>query len=289
MRASSYGKQGDSSLDNRPPSHFEIVARAFQVFDISHPLLVKSPEAEVEEVLFAMTLSKDPLADWFCLIRDEATIHGYVSQEDEVFYNPPWQGLIQDHVTLIAPNQIVASSMPLLDLIPLFRKHYFFFVLTRNEITHVVSFLDMDKLPVKLCLFSLVMALESGIIDCLTSPSNSNPVESYLGLLSDGRRAKAEGLCHQKYGQKVTPQQILLCTNFIDKKTILFRSPYLFQLLPFQDKHEAESFFGKVHDLRNQIAHSDSILTLFGDPVALDDFVNKLRSVTMSVSSMRSV
>ena len=76
-------------------------------------------------------------------------------------------------------DQMVAASTSLLDLPALFLRTYFFFVLTGNEITHVVSFQDMDRLPMKLCLFSLVMELESKLLESLSMDSEN--LERYLG------------------------------------------------------------------------------------------------------------
>lgn len=273
----------------RPALHFETVAGAFQVIDISHPLIVMPPDAELNEVIEAWTLSTEPLKDWFCLVRDERHIYGYLAQDDESLPTISFNAKIGEHVNPIQPNQIVADTLSLLELIPLFKQHYFYFVLTRNAITHVVSFQEMDALPVKLCLFSLVMALEAGIVDCLLDPQGPNSVESYLQLLPEGRRSKAEELCRLKHQGRILPAQVLLCTNFIDKKTILLRSPYLLRLLPFTSKSETESFFDTVHKLRNQIAHSESVLSVLSSPDSLDDFIQQLRRVTLAVSTMRSV
>jgi hypothetical protein len=111
---------------------------------------------------------------------------------------------------------------------------------TSNSINHIVTFQDLDKLPVKLCLFSLFMQLEHEILRLL---EYSGFVEKYLSLLSQKRYNKALELCRMKYGDKENLYSILQCTNFTDKKTIIRKSPNIFRQLPFRSKTELDSFF----------------------------------------------
>jgi len=231
--------------------------------------------------------------DWFCLIRDDQKIYGYFARdfvfdtEDERFDGPA-EGRAADYCTPITPDQIVSGSMPLLDLIHLFRQHYHFFVLIRNDITHVVSFYDLDKLPVKLGLFSLIMALESELIGIFTvSPKKT---EDYLSLLSAERLQKARGLCRIKYGERkngaeksdYSAVQILMCTTFIDRTTMFLRS----HLLPIESEGVIERFLNRTHDLRNRIAHSDSILGILQTPEEFDDFIIALKEFTEIIAGL---
>ncbi|MBI3761579.1 MAG: hypothetical protein HY260_06920 [Chloroflexi bacterium] len=263
-------------------SHYETVARAFQVLDIAAPLRAfQPPDAQLGEVWEELT-AEDPVG--FCLIRDSERIYGFFAFDDDVFL-APLEGIASDKLTQITPDQIVSGSMSLLDLISLFRRHYFFFVLTRNDLTHVVSFQDLDNLPVKLCLFSLLMALEAEIVDLLAA---SGSIEQHLSLLPEGRLNKAKQLCGDKYGaDRITADKILLCTTFIDKKTMLLRSPALSSRLPFQSKNAAERFFKRTESLRNQIAHSDSIFTVLNSPDEFDGFVSELRQVSEALSGLQ--
>ncbi len=273
-------------------SHFETVATAFQVADIAQRLAVVPPSYTVQDAFVAITETLAEFPDsnnFFCLVHDEGKTYGYIAagfvfDEPDEKFDGPEDGPAGEYCTLISPDQIVSRSMPLLELIPLFIQSRFFFVLTRNEITHVVSFDDLDKLPIKLCLFSLIMALEAAMVDLFSGSYKG--AETHLKLLPEARYYKALELCQQKYKDKVTPEKIILCTTFVDKQTILLRSPHLFGVLPFESKSKAEHFFKQVENLRNQIAHSDSIIEVFKDPDELDDFVVQLRKVTEAISNL---
>jgi hypothetical protein len=264
-------------------SHYETVATAFQVVDIADPLRTNvPPHYSIVDAFVAITEDQiDYPNNWFCLVREAERIHGYIPLDfvpgDEMEYDVSEEGSAGEHCTSITPDQVVAASMPLLDLIPLFRQHYFFFVLTKNDVTHVVSFSDLDRLPVRLCLFSLVMALESSMLDLFSAAST--PLEEHLALLPAGRREKAQNLSRLKYkNRRPTSIDTLRSTTFIDKATIVERSPHLSGFLSFESKGKAHSFFTRVEEVRNQIAHSEPIIPrVLQNPEQFDTFVAEIR------------
>lgn len=167
----------------------------------------------------------------------------------------------------------------------MFEQSTFYFVLTKNNITHVVSFYDLDKLPVKLSLFSLLLELESKIIDLLSL--DQTKIESFLNSLSASRLSKARNLCKLKYGEE-TPRNLLLCTTFIDKKEMLLKSSNFKEKLPFESRKKLNSFFKKVEDVRNQIAHSDSIIEILPLPRKWNIFIQDLSSLIKAIARIRN-
>jgi hypothetical protein len=283
--------------------HFETVAAAFRVEAIADRLVTSvSPDWTILDAIIEIGVDA---ADYeypdneFCLVRNETQILGYVALgfavdgPDEKFDGPA-NGLVGEHCWPISPDQIVSCDLPLIDLLPLFAKHYFFFVLTGNDLSHTVSFIDIDKLPVKLCLFTLIIGLEATLLRVFSQ--NPNRAEKYLKLLPKGRLQQATEHAKQKatrtvhrgkiIGDDPSSEQILLATNFIDKFTILLRSPSLAAKLPFSSKREAESFFNRLQELRNAIAHSDSICAILTSPDELSDFLTKLRELMTTVEAL---
>ena len=278
------------------PSHYETIATAFQTVEIATAVAFASPGETALDVIISINESNvETPGNEFCIIRDEQKIYGYISvnfifDDEEDKYDGPSDGQSGEYCTPISPDQIVPGTMPLLDLISLFKHHPFFFVLTRNTITHVVAFSDLDQLPVKLCLFALLMALEAELLGIFSS---INP-QSYLNLLPEGRLQKAQELCQFKYKDRfknAPPKEqatfILLCTTFRDKVTILTRSPDLFSALPFSSRSQAERFFVLAQDIRNQIAHSDTITKALPTPEEFDEFLVSLKSVTEAITKLR--
>ena len=120
------------------------------------------------------------------------------------------------------------------------------------------------------------MELEAKIIDLLMAESEY--LKERLNYLSEARLNKARDLCGQKYKEE-TSKRLLLCTTFIDKKQILRRCPELFNKLPFESKQKIDHFFKRVEKIRNQIAHSDSILTILETPKVFNKFLIDLQNI----------
>lgn len=269
-------------------SNYDVIANTFTVIDISQLLTVDvsgdTPLEQVQIELMAAAAEPEDEPQWFCLVRDEGRVVGFLALDDDVFYECPLSDTAGQHATPITPDHIVPASLPLLELVPLFEKHYFFFVLSRNEITHVVSFQDLDALPMKLPLFSLFLEMESEMLALLREQSCG--IDECLGRLSEARLSKANKLCRHKYDE-VTPERQLLCTTFIDKKEMLRGDDALYGTLPFDSKSDGDRFFKTVERVRNQIAHSDSVLSILQSPEELNSFVVRVRAVTDALSHLR--
>jgi len=285
---------GDSP--SRGSATFAAISQAFQVVDIAHPLRTfVSPDTTTLDATIAINEGRaEDEENEFAIVLDGTRIYGYIASdfifdEEDKPHDGPADGPAEAYCTPIKPTQVVAGNTPLLDLISLFQEHYFFFVLTRNTLSHVVSFSRVDKLPFQLSLFALVIGVEAELIRLFSG----SQARLSLGLLPEARLAKAHELFAIKHRNKRDahdwPDQVLLCTTFIDKVTVLLRSPPLLARLPFESKGSAERFFGLVHDVRNHIAHSDSILRVLPNPAALQNFVFTLKQVIESLTAMPSM
>lgn len=253
---------------------YQIVSKAFTVLDIASEISLTLEATEKSQNIPELLTEADVL-DPLCLVRSDQKIIGYLTMEDD-FSIAQNAGELANPIIL---EQIVPASTPLLELLPLFNDHFFFFVLAGNRITHLVSFIHIDKLPMKLCLFSLFMELESVMIKRLTENSNA---ELYISYLSETRVNKARELCKLK-NKMETPESLLICTTFIDKVNIFQSDKVLSRYLPFRDKKESDRFFGDLEKIRNQIAHGDSILSIINTPPEIQKFVTKLNETIASL------
>lgn len=261
---------------------YELALHAFTVIDIAVSLEIHASPSSSMISVWEELMERG--GDEICLVKDQHRFCGFLEPTDFGVGN--MERSAGEIAKQISPAQIVAASMPIFDLLPLFEKHYFFFVLTRNEITHVVSFNHIDELPMKLCLFSLFMELESEMLQHLTSRSADSG--KYLSYLSAGRLCKARKLCALKFKDE-TNDRLLLCTTFIDKMTIFQRDQRLSKLLPFTSKLSAKDFFLTVERLRNSIAHSDTILNDIRDPKSMNYFIGNVKKSIRALADSVSI
>lgn len=251
-------------------TNFDIVSSLIKVIDIAEPCISVLPYDTTECAWQSMMESEN--GAWFCLIRDSGQIYGYIALDDEKLEN--FDCLVGTVASPITVDIIVSATMPVLDLIPIFaRKSRYLFVLDQNDVNHIVTFSDLDKLPVKICIFSLFMELEAELIEVF-----SGQTKKYLAYLPKKRLEKASELCQMKYGKMGSDYKLLLCTTFIDKKTMLVSDPLLPQIFPLT-KSELNHFFVRVEKVRNRIAHSDSIIDVLKTPQEFDEFLIDLRKV----------
>ena len=69
---------------------------------------------------------------------------------------------------------------------------------------------------------------------------------------------------------------------------MLLTEPALASALPFDNGSLAASFFDQLRELRNRIAHSDSILEESSTPTTFNQLLSQLRHVTDVVSNLAS-
>lgn len=282
--------------------NYETIANAFKVIDISNPIyLISKPEENSIDVVMKLTepsnellqlidndinqeeiwREMDKIEDRFCIVRDRTQSFGYIEMTSNFDKNKT----AKDIAKYILPEKIVPGNMSIIDLIPLFKNSYYFFVLVGNKIDNVVTFSDIDKLPVKLSLFSLFMQFESELIDFLINDPKKNKI--FVSILKNERPTrydKAIDLCKIKYGNNITNKNLIFCTTFIDKKFILEKDGELFHKL-FSNKKEADHFFNILEKVRNQIAHSDSIVTILKNPVELINFLDILKNIILNLKN----
>jgi hypothetical protein len=263
---------------------FDAVANRITVQEIAVKLFYVLPSYDGGDVGVASmeamdeNLTSDDIME-VGLVRDGDKLFGRIYTDMDDYAKA------EDVAKPITPSEMVAASTSILDLIPLFEKHNIFFVLDRNELTHWVAFAHLDKLPVKLCLFSLFLELELEMIRALTN--GSVVIGSHLGYLSQARLEKAKELCKIKY-KKETPYNLLLCTTFIDKQTMIQADPYLCNKLPFPSRNSQDRFFKTVEEMRNQIAHSDSIFSVINSPAEMSALIRKTRETLKVLSDIRN-
>ncbi|MBI5649026.1 MAG: hypothetical protein HZC40_01025 [Chloroflexi bacterium] len=263
---------------------FDAVANRITVLEIAVKLFYALPSYDGGDVSVASmeamdeNLSCDDLLE-VGLVRDGDKLFGRIYTDTSDYEKA------EDVAEPITPGEMVAASTSILDLIPLFEKHNIFFVLDRNELTHWVAFAHLDKLPAKLCLFSLFLELELEMIRALTS--DSVVIGAHLGHLSQARLEKARMLCNLKYKEE-TPYHLLLCTTFIDKKTMIQADSRLSNQLPFPSRNSQDRFFKTVEEMRNQIAHSDSIFSVINSPAEMSALIGKTRETLKALSDIRN-
>lgn len=261
---------------------YELVANNLNVLAIAVPLRIQVPPDETLESAYNKALIEWTREDSVVLVRDQSRIHGYLTFNDE-FFKAELSEMVGNKVKPITCDMLVTSTTPLLEFVPLLQQRPFYFVIDRNEITHIVWFWNVDKAPMQLCLFSLCLELESQILEVLKF--HPKGINHCLQNMSPEKMVNAKKVCKQKY-TKETDYYLLMSTNFADRYRMPKAESKIYDSLPFGSHKKTDSFFNRVERVRNQIAHSDSILFVLDTPESFCDFIETCRKI---ISTLRQV
>lgn len=240
---------------------YQTIATAFSATDIAEPVVFAAASDSAEEALGELDFHQQTDGILYCIVQDSRRVVGYLKIEDTWGDDP-----IESEVTAadishpISADQFLSSSTSLLDIVPLFQQHSFFFLLETNKVKQVISIPDLEKPPFMLCIFSLIIELEMLLVEIMTMGPVST--EDLLNRLPSQKLKTAQNLRLKKTGW-ARPQDVLRCTSFNDKIEMLTADPVLSSYLPFHDETDRKSFFQTLLKVRNHVAHGDSILDAF--------------------------
>lgn len=238
-----------------PISHFRQLAHLITVGDVCSPFIATFDDHRSVADVFSEWGAElchergiDPM-DQIALVEGNQKIQGWIGYDMLTS-----DSTISDCMGQIAPDSIMAGDTPLLEAAAAFSKsqHPFFFVLKGNELIGWLSYGDLHKPPLRLCLFALLLSIERMLLDAVSlSPGES------VGVLSEGRLKKAKeiyGLRKYRNDSEGEPFTSLLleCTTIADKIGIARKLTNIRKSIPSLNHG---TFCGAVETLRNEIAH----------------------------------
>lgn len=183
------------------------------------------------------------------VLKDGKTI-GYLEKTDLVDKN-----LIEQIVPFSTDN-IISDSTPMSDLLELLSKTGYVFILTKNEVTGIVTKADINKPIARIYLFGLISLFELHLNYWINKLYDIDNLDK---LISHDRFQIALGLFEARKGQNLD-LTILECLQFCDKKDILSNNREFLQKLCYS-KTKFKGFLENAEKIRNELAHSQSSIT----------------------------
>lgn len=236
-------------------STFKVLSELINVNDICEPFLGEFDGSQDAQELSADWMEiccdqgLDPMEP-IGLVKRNQKIIGWICFED--LESPK---TVYECMDLISGDILISSSTSLLEAIHLYCRgdSYIYLVLKGNQFIGFLNYSHFHKLPFRLCLFALLMDLERAMLKI----TKSKPT-SFLKNLTKGRLDCAEriggfrGLSLNEEN-KVFDYNLVDCTMFIDKFTMLSKNPEIVQQCP----NINSKFIKKAEKIRNSIAHPE--------------------------------
>lgn len=156
----------------------------------------------------------------------------------------------------IKPEDIISSSTPISKLIGLFnnndgKKRNFYLVLENERICKIVTIADLNKLPVRVCLSTMIAHLEGLMAEII---KERHTEDAWLNLLEKKIQTKINGFFTRKKRQDFDVSK-LDCTTISEKFAIFSEAKDLMNLLELEDN----SILGDIKDARDLLAHNQKL------------------------------
>jgi len=232
-----------------------VFQQGFVVHDIAEPLVSFDDSTSAEKVRAFMDAQRFEIVG----IRKEGRVEGYVELVNL------GSGVCADYIKSFDETQVILDSTALADLVVRLKEQRRLFVLILGQIGGIVSRTDLQKPPVRMWLFGMVTLIEMRFSRLI---EQYYPDEKWKQYLSDGRIQKSEQLLAERI-RRNQELSLLDCLQLTDKSQILARSEKLRGLTRFESRRQLEDAAKMLEKLRNNLAHSQDIITGDWDTIVL--------------------
>ena len=184
-------------------------------------------------------------------VTENGNLRGYVRRQDLK------TGKCRDYLKSFNATEIIASTTPLIELLPLLRFKAHVFVLDRTTLAHLVTRADLQKSPVRMLLFGLVSLLEMYFLEMIRI---CYPGDSFQEKLTPGRLEKAQRLLAAKIGQD-EDIDLASCLTMTDKRDLLLQVNRFLDYFSLGDGRQASKSFKEMERLRDRLAHGQDLIS----------------------------
>jgi len=233
-------------MSPRQKRFFEIFTQALVAEDIAEPLPSFDGIQQAELVAKVAQQCDYPVIG----LRASGHIEGYALREDLT------HGLCLAHLRHFSHSQLLDRRASLTEVVQALTRHDYCFVRLLDQVVGVIGRAQMQLPPVRMWLFGIITSYEMSLTDMI----RRLPLDVWRARLSGTRLEKAEQLrqARQAIGQHVP---LLDCLQLSDKLHIMAADTQLLQQFGFDSKGKAQRVAQDIESLRNNLAHSQDIVT----------------------------
>jgi hypothetical protein len=185
-------------------------------------------------------------------------------------------GPVCDYARAIDEGLLVVDTAPLSVGLERLREKPFLFVHHRGHITGIITRADAGQPVVTLFTLGLILSTEVGIDQYLHAALG----DGCLALLSATRQAKVRKVFQQRKAHDAD-LDLLHCLHFDDRFN-LAQKVGLTKSFGFASVHQARLWQQNVGNVRNHLAHGDSILSALPDPLVALNTIAEMRRVAIA-------
>jgi hypothetical protein len=170
---------------------------------------------------------------------------------------------VEDAMDALTVSNLVSADTPLLDIAKLYRDKspWIFVALKGNHPIGWISYYNLLGPAFRACLFGLILAIEQTMADLLKTDSKLAIGKLPGKRLDAAKRTYSLRGYEKRHGKEPSNGELIDCSNFIDKVTIIEACPSTLVALPSFNR----SSLIRTETIRNALAHptpESEIITL---------------------------
>lgn len=187
---------------------------------------------------------------------EDDEVVGFLQNSNNIDLN-----FLEKHVIRFNVSDLITANTGLIDCLKLLKKRSYLFVINGSEVEAIITLADVEKPAVRMLLFGLVTFFESNMADLIHKTYPDNKWKRYI---TEERMIKARHVFkHLIKENKET--NLINCTQLCDKTDIFYESESLLNAYMPMSKTKASEFLDDIEDLRNDLAHAQSLIEWFSE------------------------
>lgn len=189
---------------------------------------------------------------------------------------PAVDGVVRQNTDKLSDANLIGADASILDFLSEVSSRPFRLLVSGKRIDGLVSWSDLQKLPVRAALFGLITGFE--IVMSAAIRSKYPTSDDWLVHLSSGRRKKVWEK-FESSRENDSEVDALLYTEISDKATIVRRSWDL-----GESQKQLKEHFKRIRKLRDKLAHANDYATTLDDAIGVCRTVRKLLELERTIS-----
>jgi len=163
---------------------------------------------------------------------------------------------IQQATQQITVDLIVSADTCVHEMVDLFQRSRFFFVNKGNDLVGLVTYADLDKIPMRTWLYILISQFEFLLLELIKKFCRTR---AWLSKLTPERLDKIKNL-HDKKMENDTDISLEDCLNLGDMIELLECDSKLRSFVGYKSKSSCKKACSGLDDLRNNVMHPSNSL-----------------------------
>lgn len=235
-------KQLKSSLDDLR----EIFEKGIKARHITEPLCSFDESAIVQDVKKFLDKKDYDVVG----VRTNGIINGYAYKRDLA------EGKLSKYFKEFDPCELLSDNTSIPEVLKVIIVFNHVFILSFGRVAGIITRGDLQKVPIRMWLFSLISLIEMQMLRIIRKRF---PENSWDKLISDGRNKKAKKFFRDNES-KNEEIDLVDCLQFCDKYTIISKTEDLLEKLQYEKK-EFCALLKELNNLRDNLAHMQDIIT----------------------------